>query len=187
MSSLEGRVRAGRQVWLVGAALLLGASVAIALHPGQAGAVTTYTRAWSCQGRDFMPLEDGQTFGSFATARKGNGYFQCEADLPHKAVVTRVRFTLHDAWDGAEVRECRLARTSLAASTAGANSILAVVPTTGDPQDPGIVRRSTTSIAHATIDRLNYAYYLSCYISAEFDNLGIYGADVTYSITVANG
>lgn len=183
---LDGRLGRARPAWLAIVAMLMGAAVGTTFHPAPAEAVTTYTRAWSCQGRDFMPYSDGQAFGYDYELRIGQGRFQCDADLPHGAVVTRVRFTLRDEHPSYEVNLCLLARVSLAASATIYPDVLANVPGTGTSAHQGRVRVSTTSISYASINRLNYAYYLSCFIPIENVTLGVWGADVTYTITAAN-
>jgi hypothetical protein len=65
-----GRLRA---VALVVAASLLGIAVGTTFHPAPTEAVTTHTRAWSCHGRDFMPLDDEQPFGFWTAAAKAPG------------------------------------------------------------------------------------------------------------------
>ena len=186
MTIVDGRLARPRPIWFALAAMVLGIAIGATFGPAQTEAVTTYTRAWSCQGADFMPLDDGQPFGTSQRGRTGFGTFQCDADLPHRAVVTRVRFTVRDLQPSADVRECRLERHSLDVSTAGPD-VLASLPSTGDAATPGTVRLSTTSISYKTIDRLNHVYYLSCFIAAQTDQLRLWGADVTYTITAANG
>ena len=46
---------------------------------------------------------------------------------------------------------------------------------------------STSSISHATIDNADYAYWLQCQFTDNIHWLGIYGADVIYAISAANG
>jgi hypothetical protein len=105
--------------------------------------------------------------------------------LPHKAVVTRVRFTLYDSYDG-QVNNCALVRVALETTPAGLYWVLAAI---GPTTNVGVQRLSDTTINYATIDNMNYGYFLQCYIDSTFPvtTTGIYGADVTFKITVANG
>jgi hypothetical protein len=174
---------------------------------------TTYTRTVSCQGLNFHP-DDSKTGYDYdnSSAREllyrsvgyryydtglfdenGSGFFQCDPGLPDKAVVTRVRFTLLDNANGyAEVRYCGLFRSGLALSDT-TYDVLASFPTTGMfNASPNPVRLSKSVIAHATVDNTKWAYFLSCQINLGTDVLstdkaGIYGADVTYTISAANG
>ena len=103
-----------------------------------------------------------------------------------------VRFTLKDAYDRIEVRFCALIRTSLA--VAGAVQAMAVMPSTGLAAEPGIIRLGDSSIDFSAVDNGNYAYSLQCQIAFK-EGLrslggayaGIIGAEVTYSISAANG
>lgn len=184
-----------RSILLVLAGVLIGGAL-VALPvvartgasgtPAPAAGTTAYMRAWSCVGRDFQALRNDQAYEFYGSMRVGDGYFQCHADLPHRAVVTRVRFTLDDA-SPYEVSQCLLRRVSLAQATAGTELVMAAVSGTGGSATPGIVRKSTTSITGGTVDRLNYAYDAECYLPDLDYQLGIVGVDVTYTITAANG
>ena len=147
------------------------------------------TRAVSCSGYNFMPLEDGIAY-DYAAARRTSGgsqYFVCDPQLPHRAVVTKVRFTLYDATPYGEVRDCALVRSHLSALRAHTVQTLASVPSTGIDA-PGAVRLVDTTIDFATVDNTKYAYWLQCYIyAAGAWYEGIYGADVTYTIDSQNG
>ena len=89
------------------------------------------------------------------------------------------------------MRHCALIRTSL--KLTGVVEALAVMSSTGMAAQPGTVRRSDTSISFATVDNANYAYSLQCEIAFDDSLLnvigkdGIIGADVTYTISAANG
>jgi hypothetical protein len=68
----------------------------------------------------------------------------------------------------------------------GDTPVLALLPSTGVSELTQHIRLSTTAISLATIDRKNYAYYVSCRLGADI-GVGIWGADVTYRISSANG
>jgi len=180
--------------------LFIGAVLgALLLGPGQATGVTTYTRSVSCSGFNFNPIDATTQKAWHPTERylyrtgsaAGDGYFLCDPGLPHKAVVTRVRFTLFDSTDVTEIRYCALFRGALAATfPSPAPNEIAQVPTTGHVEKPGKVRLQDTSINFATIDNSQYAYWLQCQMYGDprdYDEVGLYGAEVTFRITASNG
>jgi hypothetical protein len=192
------RAFAWRPIFLVTQGLVVGA-LATALLSGSgsgAEAVTTYTRTVSCAAvGGFHPINSSTTY-AFANERtmlfrlteNGSGYFVCDPGLPHKAVVTRIRFTILDDTAYYEVRNCALVRGGLAPATAESVQVLASVPATGVAYyNHQPLRYSTTSISYATIDNANFAYWLQCELPTNLVRLGIYGADVTYKITAGNG
>lgn len=193
-TALSFALRAADHV--VGLAIVSGVVLLTFASPSAAQS-TTQTRGVSCAGLDFRPIDSRTTFAwedrvLFRRTRDGDGWFFCTANLPHRAVVNRVRFTVKDSYEDIEVRYCALIRTPLALT--GAIQVLGMVGATGLDASPGIVRRTDTSISFATIDNLNYAYSLQCQI-AFGEHLagigtalaGIIGADVTFTITAANG
>ncbi len=180
--------------------LFIGALLStLLLGPGKATGVTTYTRTVSCSGFNFNPIDAITQKAWHPTERylyrtgsaAGDGYFLCDPGLPHKAVVTRVRFTLMDDSDIMEIRYCALFRGSLATTyPSPAPNEVAQVPTTGHFQKPGKVRLEDTSINFATIDNASYAYWLQCQMYGDprdYDEVGLYGAEVTFRITASNG
>jgi hypothetical protein len=98
---------------------------------------------------------------------------------------------LHDESSIGEVRYCALYRSGLTPATALTEDLMAVVPTTGIAANPGAQRLSSSSITHAVIDNTKWGYYLQCQINVPGQGyssfLGIYGADVTYTISSTNG
>jgi len=183
----------GKRHLLAGVFLFaLGALVSGTLiAPGGSQAVTTYTRAVSCHGYDFVPLDafSMNAAGYDGTARTGWGWYGCHLDLPNRSVVTRVRFSLYDNSSTARIDYCSLWRSPLAASAAHQPQAMADVAFADYVETPGNVRPADTTIQNATIDNLNYVYRLQCEI-ADPDSqkhTGIYGADVTYTISAANG
>jgi len=182
------------------ALLFLGAILgAVLLGPGDATALTTYTRSVSCSGFNFNPIDAITQKAWHPTERylyrtgsaAGDGYFLCDPALPNKAVVTRVRFTLFDSTDLTEIRYCALFRGSLGVTyPSPAPNEIAQVPTTGHAASPGKIRLQDTSINFATIDNAQYAYWLQCQIYGDprdYDEVGLYGVEVTFRITASNG
>jgi hypothetical protein len=188
---------------LRGAALFVAGMVAagtsISVAAPASPSATTYTRVTSCSGLNFHPISSGTDFawdgGALYRDNTGegyNGYFLCDPQLPDKARVTMVRFTVRDDAAVAQVRYCALYRQSITLS--GANDpgqVLADAGGTGMEATPGYVRLSDSSIGHATIDHAHYAYYLQCQINfvvGKGDSRAqIIGADVTYRISSTNG
>jgi hypothetical protein len=182
--------RLARPTFFLAGGIAIGALLAPAFGGGGVEAVTTYTRAVSCHGFGFEPVNDSIGYETNGTRRvpRTYGYFVCAVDLPHKAVVTRVRFTLYDtAPVGALIRNCGLVRSGLTSATSATAQVLAAVPSTTGA--PGVIRLEDTTINYATVDNMNYVYYVQCEIDAYdyFNQLGIYGADITFKITAANG
>ncbi len=113
----------------------------------------------------------------------GSGFFVCDPGLPDRAVVTRVQFTLRDPDPHADIRFCGLYRGGLTPDNAGTVQELASVTHTGLSDTPGTVRKTDSSIKHATVDTTSWGYELQCQIdegepAAEPDTAGIFGADV---------
>jgi hypothetical protein len=155
------------------------------------------TRISSCAGYDFHPIDhkteytwDGRMI--MRTSDKGDGWFMCAADLPHRAVVTKVRFTILDHSDITSYEYCGLVRIPLSI-TGAAQTLALAVSGTGFGSMPGARRYSTTSIERATIDNGKFAYSFQCQarVLDGFTSIsgggGIVGADVTYTISAANG
>jgi len=64
---------------------------------------------------------------------------------------------------------------------------LAALPPTGIAEAPGFARLTDTTIQNATVNTNGYAYWLQCNLEVAGQSLGLYGADVFYTITAANG
>lgn len=185
-----------RPAILLAAGVLLGQG-AIAVATPAAPAATTQTRTASCSGLDFHPVDsrteyrfDGRWL--YRSSYKTDGWFFCPANLPDRAVVKKVSFTLRDVTDAETIRYCALARLSLVA-TDGRFEAMATVAETGMAATPGDVRRSDTSIQTPTIDNAKWAYAYQCQIvygpieTTTDAQAGIGGASVTFSISAANG
>jgi len=179
--------------------LLLGALVSGALiAPDSSQAVaSTYTRSASCAGLDFYPTDSATDYSNNGTLRvrtssNGTGVFRCDPGLPTGAVVTKVQFTVKlevvvPADGGTGVGSCALRRSGLTSATAAtAENIAAVSPSapTG-----GVYRvNAPVTPSKATIDNGNYGYWFECWSDYYSDlGIGIYGADVIYTITAAKG
>jgi hypothetical protein len=186
---------------LLGAMLGAGISPVLAApRPEVAQPAVVQTRAASCAGLAFHPLtsdthydyKDTELYMFDPDLTGLPAFFVCNPDLPDRAVVTAVQFTVLDN-SKHEVRYCGLDRSPLKPASAAASQPMASLPRTGGTSASATPRRlSTTHIAHATVDRVNFGYWLQCQLTGptkDFasDNLGIYGADVVYRISAANG
>jgi hypothetical protein len=199
--SLFGRVL--RPVVLLVAGMLV-AHATLSITTSPTAAATTQTRVASCSGLNFHPIDDRTEYAwkgaaLFRRSGEGDGWFVCDPGLPHRSVVTKVRFTVRDTFSGVSVQGCALRRTSLGNTgtgdaTIGASQTLGTVPATGLDALPGTVRLSDPSISRATIDNAGYSYFLGCQIYAASPDFfatephgAIIGADVTYRISSTNG
>lgn len=192
------RTRAWRTV-----ALLVSVSAASAFAAGAATssfaasaaspASITQTRSVSCSAFAFVPL-DTATGADYANSKRiragtgGSGFFSCNPGLPDRAVVTRVQFSIWDGSGSSQVKFCGLYRSGLGGATSAETvQELAALPATGLAQAPGFARLTDTSILNATVNTRSYAYWLQCNLEQSGQSLGIYGADVYYTITATNG
>jgi hypothetical protein len=188
------RAHLARPTFFVAAGIAIGALLAPTFDGGGAQALTTYTRTASCGALGgFQPINSATEYAYQNTTKLwwkggGSGFFLCNPGLPNKAVVTKVRFTIIDYSIGGEVRNCALVRSGLTPTTAESFQVLASVPATGvSNYNDQPIRPSDTSISYATIDNANFAYWLQCELSESNAYVALYGADVTYKITAANG
>lgn len=174
-------------------AMLVGPAVARVAGPGQSdsavSAAGTQTRAVSCASTDFFPVDSDTPYQNAGTMREAAGVdsLRCNPGLPHRAVVTRVRFSIHDGSISGVVGPCALKRMGLAIATVNTVQTMASVPATDLYAYSETPKRLTdTSISFATVDPTNYAYWLECQVNGS-PLIGVYGADVTFTITGANG
>jgi hypothetical protein len=155
-------------------------------------AAAAQTRSVSCHAFDFTPL-DTATGSDYAKSKRyrtgvgGSGFFVCDPGLPNRAVVTKVQFSIWDGAGSSQVQFCGLYRSGLAAPNSENVEELAALPATGLAEAPGFARLTDTAIRNATINNTSYAYWLQCNLGQEGQSLGLYGADVVYTITAANG
>lgn len=181
---------------VLGAVIGAGATPAIAALHGPSPAVTQ-SRSLSCQGRNFHSIDGDVTYTMYGNMMvqtlfggSAPAAFVCDVTLPNKALVTKVQFTVNaKSLTSSTLDQCGLFRAGLGPTTANTTEPLGVLATVGS--NAGLVRRATTTIAHATVDSTNYAYWLQCVIgpstNISHDYVGIFGADVVYSISSANG
>jgi len=153
---------------------------------------TAQTRSVSCHAFNFTPL-DTATGSNYASSKRyregsaGSGFFVCNPALPHRAVVTKVQFSIWDGSGSSQVQFCGLYRSGLAEAGSEVVQELASMPATGIAEAPGFARLTDASIQNATVNNNGYAYWLQCALPQAGQSLGLYGADVYYTITAANG
>jgi hypothetical protein len=170
-----------------GAVLVIALGAALLGGAPAADAVTVYTRSASCAGLDFYPTDSGTEYSNSSTLRirtsgAGTGVFRCDPGLLTGAHVTKVQFTFANPispWDF----YCNYVRSGLTVATATSFDVIAHAPEA--PSGP-VVRVSTTAISNGTIDNSKYGYWLECQLPITA-NTGLYGADVIYTISAANG
>jgi hypothetical protein len=186
------RIPGWRSLGLVFTGVVLGAALVapVVARDRSATAVepaTIQTRMVSCAGSGFYPHADA-AYDTAGTVRESEAHttLRCAVSLPHRAVVSRVRFTLHDGSSSGVVGPCSLKRVGLTQATATTEQTLASVPATDLLDFSGVRRLTATSISFATIDNGRFAYWLECPVNSS-PSQGIIGADVTYTIDSADG
>ena len=192
------RAQAWRVAFLVATVSAVSALAASAVlsGPGAANASSsagTQTRSVSCNPYQFLPV-DSATGSDYANTKRirsgtsGSGFFSCNPGLPTAAVVRKVQFSIWDGSGSSQLELCGLYRAGLGDATAAESAQeLAAVPPTGIAEAPGFARLTDTSIKHATIDNSKFSYWLQCNLPQAGQSLGLYGADVIYTISNING
>jgi hypothetical protein len=151
------------------------------------------TRSVSCGAFGFVPVDSATNADYFNSKRiragtSGSGFFTCNPGLADRAVVTKVQFSVWDGSGSSQMKFCGLYRSGLGgASSAETVQEMASFPGTGIARAPGFARLTDTSIHNSTVNTRSYVYWLQCNIEQAGQSLGLYGADVEYRITAANG
>jgi hypothetical protein len=178
-----------------GLLVAVGALIAVQFGGATAHGATMLARSASCTGLNFHPIDSSTTYSYYhselvRTTSNGDGWFYCNLELPNNAVVTKVQFTLEDGNAAGAVRYCGLFRNDLDSAHVAEYQPVAQIPSTGDNAAPHTVRLSTQHITNGRINNSRYAYWAQCQIDTHpfYDkDLGIYGMDVIYTISSANG
>jgi hypothetical protein len=182
-------------VLLIGAvfgATLGSPALARLIGLGHADASTMQTRSVSCNAYAFQPV-DSATGADYFNAKRiragtgGSGFFSCDLPLPARAVVTKVQISIWDGSGSSEVKYCGLYRSGLDASTFDTVQEMAAMPATGIAQAPGFARLEDATIGFATVDPTKYVYWVQCNLGQAGQSLGLFGADVLFKISTANG
>jgi hypothetical protein len=142
------------------------------------------TRHWSCAGTAWENTDSTESYSladseKFATG--GSAIFRCSVDIPDGAVVTEVDFSVVDN-DATNDADCELWSTAMA-SGVGDETFMAGASTSGTP---GNTQIGTTDITSATVDNAENAYFVQCFIDGTDASLGLYGANITYTVSAAN-
>lgn len=192
-----GRARAVRRAPVLlaglGALVLVGAAITGPIAASTSpSASSSQTRSVSCHAYEFQPV-DSATGSDYHDAKRiragtnGSGFFVCDPRLPDRAVVTKVQFSIWDGSGSSEVQYCGLYRSGLTSTSADTVQEMAAMPATGLAQAPGFARLTDTTIQHATVNTASYVYELQCNLPLAGQSLGLFGADVIYTISSANG
>ncbi len=140
----------------------------------------TLTGHWSCAGTAFENAfgADGYSVsGSEKYPTGGHALFRCSVDLPDGATVTGVSFGVQD--DSVDDASCELWRTNTATSI-GDETLMAATSSSGTP---GATKITSTSISAPVIDNANYTYFVQCDISGSDTTMGLYGANIAYTVS----
>ena len=125
---------------VVAVTLLATAISATGVFAARAGSLrgSIQVRSASCDAFDFRTIDSQTGFDYFNAKRiragtAGSGFFTCDPKLPHRAVVTKVQFSI---WDGrhSQVKFCGLYRSGLTETTSDVVQELAALPPTGLPR-----------------------------------------------------
>jgi hypothetical protein len=187
MAGLTSRL--GRELYV---ALLLALTVLMASYVVTPVGGATYSfRAVSCHAFDFFPLTSANAYRQNAAERYpvAQDFMTCAPDLPHKAIVTKVQFTINDASDTGKIQNCALCATP---SSRRVQTCFRRWPPYLRPffiETLGIQRLSTSAFSSATIDNTRFAYFLQCQflVGAASSQTSILGATVNFNITAGNG
>jgi len=182
-------------VLVVSAASALGTSAAVSgprAAIASSPAATSQIRSASCHAFEFLPVDSATGSDYFNSKRirsgtGGSGFFTCNPGLPTRAVVKKVQFSIWDGSGSSQMKFCGLYRSGLVGATSESIQELAAMPGTGIAQAPGFARLTDTTIKNAVVDNSKWAYWLQCNIEQAGQSLGLYGADVIYTISAVNG
>ena len=185
---------------LLGGMAVVMAPAAVRLLGGQpegAEGVIIKTRTASCSGANFVPANSFVSYQflweklSVVPGGSGDvGTFFCNPALPSKATVTKVVFDVWDTSADGEVQGCGLTGYPVDASFGGAFE-MAYVNGTGISETPYRPLLVDTSIQNNPTNNAVAGYALWCTIDGEsaapYDEVGLFGASITYKISAGNG
>jgi hypothetical protein len=149
---------------------------------------TVYTRHFSCAGMTFQAPSSTAGYSSvtpsYVFPTTGGIEVGCNVVIPDGATVTRVDFTVRDFDATDNVDPCLMIRTNMATSIGTGAITMGSASTTGDT---GAQRLSDTTISSAVMDNADFSYFLACVLEGSDNDIGLYGANVTYTITGTAG
>jgi hypothetical protein len=145
------------------------------------------TGYFSCAGTAWESVLEGTIFQTSNSLKYRTGgttpaVFRCGVQLPHGATITAARFSVKDS-DATDVT-CSLWRTDMVTDIGSDNPSMASATTTGTP---GNVQISDTSVTNAMVDNGQYSYFVQCDDLGSTASVGIYGANIEYTVSGLNG
>jgi hypothetical protein len=146
-----------------------------------------FTRHFSCAGTAWENAFASNTYSvnnSEKYATGGSALFRCSLAIPDGAVITAANFGVVDT-NATGSLSCSVWRTNMATSVGGETQLASVATTAAGT--PGATRISDTTINQPTIDNDIYAYFAQCFVSGSDATVGVYGANVTYTVTGGQG
>jgi hypothetical protein len=150
--------------------------------------VAVQTGYFSCAGTAWESVLEGTTFETSGSLKYRTGgpptaLFRCNAQLPEGATIQAVRFTVKDA-DAVDDVTCALWRTDMTTTIGTDPPEMAIVATSGAP---GAVQISDPTVIDALVDNARYSYFLQCDDVGSTASMGIYGANIEYTVSGLNG
>jgi hypothetical protein len=139
---------------------------------------TTVDGTFACAGTAHVPFNDTTTYdwvGSLLYRTGGSDLFRCSAHLPDGAIVTSVDWSVLD--ETASDVSCAMWRTNMVTGI-GSETNMAAASSTGTP---GEVQITDSSVASATIDNANHAYFTQCSLNGTASDMGLYGVTIAYT------
>jgi hypothetical protein len=141
----------------------------------------------SCAGSAWESVLEGTIFQTSNSLKYRTGgttpaVFRCGVQLPHGATITAARFSVKDS-DATDVT-CSLWRTDMVSAIGSDGPSMASVSTT---DTPGNVQISDTTVTNAVVDNGQYSYFVQCDDLGSTASVGIYGANIEYTVSGLKG
>lgn len=146
------------------------------------------TGYFSCAGTAWESVLEGtifETSGSlkYRTGGPPTALFRCNAQLPHGATIQAARFTVKDS-DAVDNVTCSLWRTDMTTTIGTDPPEMAIVATSGAP---GAAQIDDLTVTDAVVDNARYSYFLQCDDVGSDAGIGIYGANIEYTVSGLKG
>ena len=148
---------------------------------------TVQTGYFSCAGTAWESALEGTTYQTSNSLKYRTGgatpaVFRCSVQVPHGATITAARFSVKDS-DATDVT-CSLWRTDMVSSIGSDSPSMASASTTGTP---GNVQIFDTTVTNAVVDNGQYSYFVQCDDLGSTASVGIYGANIEYTVSGLKG
>lgn len=171
-----------RSIVLVSVGVVVGSLVVqgtVAREAPAADPAATSTRWLSCVGMGFFPHDSSVPYGSNAAFYRDGpgGYYHCAIQVPDRATITQVRFTVFDTRDTGPTGPGYLGRVRLDGTSAQPTALSNLLSTTA-AGTPGRKVLTDSTITNGLVDNQRYAYWLECYIPSVLlatGDAGIFG------------